>query len=99
VLYHKLYAQNMVSAPFVAQADLGVTGDDREMRVNDRVLRITDTSRLNVDSHSWKAAVQKLRQEKTIIKAPDEKRVKAMLKPKQFKSEVYDEPVDLKYGK
>lgn len=99
VLYHKLYAQNMVSAPFVAQADLGVTGDDREMRVNDRVLRITDTSRLNVNSHSWKAAVQKQRQEKTIIKAPDEKRVEALLKPKQFKSEVYNEPIDLKYGK
>ncbi len=99
VLYHKLYAQNMVSAPFVAQADLGVTGDDREMRVNDRVLRITDTSRLNVDSHSWKAAIQKQRQESMEVKAPNEKRVKAMLTPKRYKSESYDMPIDLKYGK
>jgi defect-in-organelle-trafficking protein DotC len=100
ILYHKLYSQNMVSAPFVAQADLGVTGDDREMRVNDRVLRITDTARLNVNSKSWQAAVQKQRREMPVIEAPDESEVKAMVTGrKSFKSEVYSQPIDLKYGK
>ena len=108
VLYHKLYAQNMVSAPFVAQADLGVTGDDREMRVNDRVLRITDTSRLNVNSQSWQAAVQKKPYVPMDVKEPNEAEVKAMLKPEQFtpttskqryKFEVSDKIVDLKSGK
>jgi defect-in-organelle-trafficking protein DotC len=99
VLYHKLYAQNMVSAPFVAQADLGVTGDDREMRVNDRVLRITDTARLNVNSQTWQAAVQKQRHQMLQIKEPNEPKVKAMLTPKRYKSEKYDQPIDLTYGK
>ena len=103
ILYHKLYSQNMVSAPFVAQADLGVTGDDREMRVNDRVLRITDTSRSNVNSKSWQAAVQKQRREMPgidTIDAPDEAKVRAMVGGrKSFKSEVYSQPIDLKYGK
>lgn len=99
VLYHKLYAQNMVTAPFVAQADLGVTGDDREMRVNDRVLRITDTSRLNVNSQSWQAAVQKQPHQVLEVKEPNESKVKAMLTPKQVKSEKYDRMIDLKYGK
>lgn len=108
VLYHKLYAQNMVSAPFVAEADLGVTGDDREMRVNDRVLRITDTSRLNVNSQSWQAAVQKKPYVPMDVKDVNETEVKAMVQPKKFvpstaknryKFEVYDQDIDLKYGK
>lgn len=109
ILYHKLYAQNMVSAPFVAQADLGVTGDDREMRVNDRVLRITDTARLNVNSQSWQAAVQEKPHRSLEIRVPNEPQVKAMLKTKTFHStvsrknrykfEVYDHDIDLKHGK
>lgn len=57
VLYHRLYAQNMISAPFVAKADLGVTGDEHEMRINDRIMRIAATSRLNTDHTNWHAAV------------------------------------------
>lgn len=57
VLYHKLYAQNMVSEPFVAKSNLGVTGDSHEMRVNDSILRITATSQLNTNAHTWKAPV------------------------------------------
>ncbi|OGT07401.1 MAG: hypothetical protein A2X78_01005 [Gammaproteobacteria bacterium GWE2_37_16] len=54
VLYRKLYAQNIVSAPFVSQADLGVTGDRNAIRINDRVLRITAISELDPNSKHWK---------------------------------------------
>ncbi len=53
VLYRKLLAQGMVSAPFVAKADLGVTGDSKEMHIDDRVLRITAHSQLQTDSSKW----------------------------------------------
>ncbi len=53
VLYRKMLAQNMVSAPFVAKADLGVTGDSNEIRIDDRVLRITANSELQTDSSKW----------------------------------------------
>lgn len=57
ILYHRLYSQRMVSAPFVSKADLGVTGDCNEMRVNDRVLRIAETSCLNTNANEWRTAV------------------------------------------
>jgi defect-in-organelle-trafficking protein DotC len=57
VLYRKLLAQNMVSPPYVAKSELGVTGDENEMRINDQVLRITSTSKLQTNSKCWKAAV------------------------------------------
>ncbi|MBS0350840.1 MAG: type IV secretory system conjugative DNA transfer family protein, partial [Proteobacteria bacterium] len=53
VLYRKMLAQNMVSAPYVAKADLGVTGDSHEMRIDDQVLRITANSELQTDSSKW----------------------------------------------
>ncbi len=53
VLYRKMLAQGMVSAPFVAKADLGVTGDSNEIRVDDRILRITAHSQLQTDSSKW----------------------------------------------
>lgn len=61
VLYHRLYAMNMITAPFVSKAELGVTGDGREMRVNDRILRIASTSQLNTDASEWKAAIYPLK--------------------------------------
>ena len=54
ILYRKLLAQGMVSAPFVAKADLGVTGDSNEIHIDDRVLRITSHSELQTDSSKWK---------------------------------------------
>jgi defect in organelle trafficking protein DotC len=62
LLYRKLLAQNMVSAPFVGQADLGVTGDKNDMRINDRVLRITSTSELKTNPKVWKPMVQEDRE-------------------------------------
>jgi defect-in-organelle-trafficking protein DotC len=55
VLYRKLLAQRMVSAPFVARTDLGVTGGGSDMRVNDQVLRITALPSLQSNSKTWKA--------------------------------------------
>lgn len=57
VLYHRLYSQNMVTSPFVSKTEMGVTGDENEMRINDRVLRIAATSHLNTDSKQWRASI------------------------------------------
>lgn len=59
ILYRKLLAMNMVSAPYVSHTDLGVTGDGGEIRIDDRVLRITALPALNVNSSEWRAAVEK----------------------------------------
>lgn len=98
LLYRKLLAQHMVTAPFVSKADLGVTGDEKEMRINDRVLRITDTSRLNTNSSEWRAALQKQGREKRAVELEDLE-VHSMAPPKQFKAEQYDLKPDLKFGK
>jgi defect-in-organelle-trafficking protein DotC len=58
ILYRKLLAMNMVSPPFVSHTDLGVTGDGDEIRIDDRVLRITALPALNVNSKDWRAPVQ-----------------------------------------
>lgn len=55
--YRTLLAQNMVSPPYVAQLDLGVTGCGTDMAVNDRVLRITAFPALQCDSRNWKAEI------------------------------------------
>jgi defect in organelle trafficking protein DotC len=55
VLYRKLLAQRIVSAPFVAKAELGVTGGGSDMRVNDQILRITAHPSLQSNSKAWKA--------------------------------------------
>jgi defect in organelle trafficking protein DotC len=57
ILYRKLLAQKMVSAPYVSRADLGVTGGGNNMRINDRVLRITAIPQLQSDSAEWKPAI------------------------------------------
>ncbi len=59
ILYRKLLAMNMVSSPYVSHTDLGVTGDESEMHIDDRVLRITALPVLNINSKEWRAAVTK----------------------------------------
>ncbi|MBU0745143.1 MAG: type IV secretion system DotC family protein [Gammaproteobacteria bacterium] len=54
ILYRKLLAQNMVTPPYVSQADLGVTGDGTNLHINDRVLRITAVPELQPNSKNWK---------------------------------------------
>jgi len=57
VIYRQLLAQNMVSPPYVAGAELGITGGGNQMRVGDQVLRITATSQLIANSKQWKPAL------------------------------------------
>jgi defect-in-organelle-trafficking protein DotC len=59
IRYRKLLAMNMVSPPYVSHTDLGVTGDGTELRIDDRVLRITALPALNINSNEWRAAVAK----------------------------------------
>ncbi len=56
ILYRKLLAQNMVTEPYVSQAELGITGDGDNLHINDRVLRITSISQLKTDAKNWRAA-------------------------------------------
>lgn len=60
LLYRKLLSQNIVSKPFVADTNLGVTSNaaHTEMRVNDRVLRITAHPELIQDSQAWKPVLE-----------------------------------------
>ena len=57
ILYRKLYAENMVSAPFVASTDLGITGDANQININDRVLRITALSQMQTNSKGWNPVI------------------------------------------
>lgn len=57
MLYRKLHAQNMVSAPFVAKTELGITGDGSNLSINDTVLRITALPTLQPNSKHWKPAL------------------------------------------
>lgn len=57
ILYRKLLAMHMVTPPYVATTELGVTGDKNHLNIGDKVLRISALPGLNTDSHSWKAFV------------------------------------------
>jgi defect-in-organelle-trafficking protein DotC len=54
ILYRNLLAQKIVSEPFVATMNMGVTGGGEDLTVNDRLLRITAFPQLQADSSSWK---------------------------------------------
>jgi len=58
-LYRKLLQQKMISAPFVARTELGITGDGNDMRINDQVLRIVEPSKLQTSGQNWKAVIVK----------------------------------------
>lgn len=57
LLYRKLLAQNIVSKPYVAKTDLGITGDGSDMSINDRILRITALPQLQTNSKAWKPII------------------------------------------
>lgn len=57
ILYRTLLAQNMVSPPFVAQLDMGITGGGSDLTVNDRVLRITAFPTLQNNGQEWKTEI------------------------------------------
>lgn len=57
IRYRTLLAQNMVSLPFVAQVNLGVTGGDSQMAINDRILRITSLPQFIIASNEWNSVI------------------------------------------
>jgi len=57
ILYRKLLQENMISQPFVARTELGVTGNGEDMRINDQVLRIIELPKLQTESKHWNAVV------------------------------------------
>lgn len=57
ILYKTLLAQNMVSLPYVAQVNLGITGGEDQMAINDRILRITALPKFNVRGNEWKTEI------------------------------------------
>lgn len=57
ILYRKLLAQGMVSAPHMASADLGVTGDATHLRIGDSIYRITSNSSLQPNSNLWSPVI------------------------------------------
>jgi len=58
IRYRKLLAQQMVSPPYVASLDMGVTGNDSNLTVNDRMLRITAFPSFQTDGGQWKTEIQ-----------------------------------------
>lgn len=56
MLYRELLDQNMVSKPFVASSNMGITSNENntEIRINDQVLRITAEPSLKANSKQWK---------------------------------------------
>lgn len=57
IRYRTLLAQRMVSPPFVAEMDMGVTGGGNDLTVHDRVLRITAFPALQASSENWKTEI------------------------------------------
>lgn len=58
IRYRTLLAQNIVSPPYVATMDMGITGGGDSLEVHDRVLRITALPSLNADSSEWKTELR-----------------------------------------
>lgn len=50
VRYSALLQQGQVTAPIVAESNMGITGTGKTARYNDRLLKITGAARLNVDA-------------------------------------------------
>lgn len=53
IRYRSLLCQNMVSLPYVAEINLGITGGDSQMAINDRILRITALPEFNTNGSEW----------------------------------------------
>lgn len=57
VVYRSLLAKGMISKPYVAEANMGVTGDGNAININDRILRITAKPKLETNPLAWKPIV------------------------------------------
>ncbi len=56
-LYRNLLLKGMVSKPFVAHTDLGITGNSSDLHINDKILRITSLPQLQINPKRWKSVV------------------------------------------
>jgi defect in organelle trafficking protein DotC len=56
IRYRELLAQGMITAPYAAQENRGITGGGSEMRVGDRGLNLTAPAMLNPKSEQWTTA-------------------------------------------
>lgn len=54
ILYRSLLAKGMIDRPYVAESNMGVTGDGNSINVNDRILRITAKPKLETNPAVWK---------------------------------------------
>lgn len=59
ILYRRLLAQGIITSPQVAKADLGITGNANQLRINDEIMRITAHSALQPNSNKWKPILTK----------------------------------------
>lgn len=62
VRYRTLLAQGIVSAPFVARVEMGVTGNCDELALNDRILRITALPCFETDSRKWEPITSRMKE-------------------------------------
>lgn len=58
ILYRTLLAQGMVSPPYVAKTELGITGDGNRIDINDKILRIAALPALQPHGR-WRPAITK----------------------------------------
>jgi defect in organelle trafficking protein DotC len=61
ILYRKLLAQHMVTEPYIAETTLGVTGNQKSLRLNDRIMRIAGTANLITDTDTWQPSLKNLK--------------------------------------
>ena len=57
VLYRSLLLKGMVSKPFVAHTNLGVTGNSSDIHINDQIYRITSLPKLQPNANRWNPVV------------------------------------------
>jgi len=56
-LYRSLLVKGMVSKPFVAHTNLGVTGNSSHLHINDQIFRITSLPKLQTNPKRWKPVI------------------------------------------
>ncbi|WP_310622308.1 type IV secretory system conjugative DNA transfer family protein [Flexibacterium corallicola] len=56
VRYKRLLEEGKVTSPIVALGSMGTTGNGENMRVNDRAIRITQDSKLVLDTNKWESS-------------------------------------------
>lgn len=63
VLYRQLLTEHMVTPPYVAATDLGVTGDSQHLNIGDKILRISALPGLQTNIQQWTPVLDTQNQE------------------------------------